>query len=641
MGGDDAPRERQCGREGTVLLASRLSSGLTSIARLAKGDAGRWMGLALFFAVAAVIQTWPLVRHANDSITVWWFFPYDAWQFLWNIWWVKHALVTLHTDPFHTDLLLFPQGSDLYLHPLTFVNGVLSIPLQLATKNLILTWNVLALLFFVLAGLGAYALSYRVTRNHFAALLSGYIFAFAPFTLMRLGGHWNIFATWPIPLFILFLLRFQDSGRLREAVGVGISWAILTLNWLEFGTDAALFLAIFLAYWSFVYVRDGERVRLASLWRGAVVIGAVWFAVSSPLLVPALQNIRSGEFFQPGGDESFSADLLAYVTVSPLWGPGEAPLIGGPNPEHLPVGSVEDTAYLGIMPLLLAGLAIFAGRKAPHRAVFWLVVFLVFAVLALGPYLYVDDTKTLSILGVSFTVPLPYQIYDQLPLLGERRVPARMIVFGMIALSVLSGIGLNALTTWLKPRHMMVAPLLAVAVLGVVVLEYWNPPVFLTELSTPDIFDEIRDEPGDFTVLHAPLGRRSGWTYTGDPTGGPITNYYQTLHGKASFGGYLSRVSDRGFAWIHDQPGIRYLACPGCPGPPSEEDLDGDLVRQVFKKYEIKYVVLHRLGPDGQGLYFIGEKEIETMDAYLRDVVGLTPIYDNPSLTVYRNEEVG
>ncbi len=103
----------------------------------------------------------------------------------------------------------------------------------------------------------------------------------------------------------------------------------------------------------------------------------------------------------------------------------------------------------------------------------------------------------------------------------------------------------------------------------------------------------------------------------------------------------MSRVSDKGFAWIHDQPGLRYLACPGCAGPPSEKDLDRDLVRQVFRQYEVKYVVLHRLGPDGQGLYFIGEKETRTMDAYLRDVLGLALIYDDPILTVYRNQDVG
>jgi hypothetical protein len=144
---------------------------------------------------------------------------------LWNLWWVQHALVELHTNPFHTDLLYSPGGTDLYLHTLAFVSGLLSIPLQLATNNLVLSWNMLALLSFVISGLGMYALSYRVTGNHAAAVVSGYIFAFAPYILMRFPGHWHLSTTWPIPLFVLFLLRFQETGRLREAVGAGIFWS--------------------------------------------------------------------------------------------------------------------------------------------------------------------------------------------------------------------------------------------------------------------------------------------------------------------------------------------------------------------------------------------------------------------------------
>ena len=471
------------------------------------------------YSVAAVVQTWPLVLHAKNSILDWFFFPFDNWYYLWSFWWVKYALVELHTNPFHTDLLLFPQGADLHLQ-LPIVSGVLSIPLQLATGNLILSSNVLHLLFLVLSALGTYALAYRVTRNHLASVLAGYIFAFAPFFLMHIAGHWNISATWPIPLFILFLLRFRESGRLKEAAAAGILWALLTLNWVEYGVDAGLFAGLFLAYWAFVYLRNKDSARFVTLLRGAVVIGAVWFIISAPLLLPSLFSIYGDDVVLPGGDDVFSADLLTFVTPSPFWGPGLYPLLGGPNPNHVPLGGIENTAYLGFVPLLLAGLSILAVRRTPHRVLIWVVAFFLFGILSLGPYLYVGDTKDLSLLGVSFTIPLPYQLYDRLPLFGERRVPARMIVFGIMALSILAAIGLDFLTTWMKPRYKKIAPLVALLVLSLVVLEYWNPPVFLTELSTPAVFDEIRDEEGDFTVLHAPLGRRNGFSFVGDVKGG-------------------------------------------------------------------------------------------------------------------------
>ena len=452
-----------------VFRRFRFSSQLDGIRAALPAGSGRWFGLFLLFSVAAVVQTWPLALHATKGIastTSSWGWAFDTYMSVWNLWWVNHALVELHTNPFHTDLLFFPQGTDLYLHTVGTVNGVLSIPLQLVTGNLFLSWNVLALMFFVFSGLGMYALAYRVTHNHVGALLSGYIFAFTPMVFVHFSSHWHISTTWPIPLFILFLIRFQDTGRLREAVAAGILWALITYNNLEYATDAALFLGLFLAYWSFVYLRKRDWVHLPALWRGSALVGGTWLALSAPLLIPTLLNVYSGEFVMPGNDELWSADLASFVTPSPLWGPGTDPVPDPAGVPHVPIGAMENTVYLGITPLILAGLSVFAIRRTPRRVVFWTVVFLFFAFMALGPYLYVEGTKTF---------PLPYQILDQIPVIGDRRAPTRMIVFGIVGLAILAGTGFDLLTSWLRHNHRKLVPLAALIIFGLVVLEYWNP----------------------------------------------------------------------------------------------------------------------------------------------------------------------
>jgi hypothetical protein len=298
---------------------------------------------------------------------------------------------------------------------------------------------------------------------------------------------------------------------------------------------------------------------------------------------------------------------------------------------------VEDTAFLGGMPLLLATVALLSLRKKPHRVGVWVIAFFVFVILALGPHLYINNSSDVTLLGVTFSVPMPYQLYDKLPLFGTRRVPARMIVFGIMALSVLSGIGLTLVMDWLRPRAKVLAPVLAVVVLGLVWLEYWNPPISLTPLSTAPGLEMIRDDPGGFAVVDAPLGRRNGWTYAGDPTGGPLANYYQTIYEKASVGGYLSRVKDEEFDWFYRQPGLHYLACvAACGVQPAGDDRDTALVRQVFAENSIKYVIVHKLQPDGGGLFYIGEGEIAAMSNYARDVIGMDQVYDDATLTVFR-----
>ena len=608
---------------------SRFSGYLAGLESLFTGRFAPWIAASLLFLGASVVQTWPLLRHITDSIADSPNAPLpDTYAFLWNLSWVKQAIVDLQTNPYETDYIVFPEGEHLYLHPLTLVNGVLSIPLQVTTGNLIFSWNVLALLFFVFSGLATYAIARRITQNHWAALMAGFIFAFAPVVMMQFNGRWHISTTWPIPLMVLFTLRFLDNQRLREAAAAAVCWALLLYNNQEFALDAALFFVLFFIYWSVVYFRRSDIEHLISLWKGGVVIIVVWLALGAPLVIPASVDARSGDYHLPAGDEFFSADLRSFITPSPLWGPGTDPN-GGVVPPHQPGGTIESTLYLGGVPLLLATVALFSIKRAPHRVLFWLLLFVVIFVLSLGPWLYIEPTNKVSI-------PLPYQIYDQLPLFGDRRVPSRMLPFGMLGLAVLAAVGLDFLMSRLRRRHLLLAPALAAVAIGLVGLEYWNPPVHTTRLDPPDILEQIRDEPGDFSVLDAPLGRRTGWGFNGHLNGAAIADYYQAVHKKHVFGGFIGRTSEKTLAWLREEPGLRRLSF--LAEPPLPDDLDMNLVRNVLIKYRVKYVIVHKIGPHGQPID--AETNLAAMEAYIQSIPGLTLVNSDASMTVYRNENV-
>ncbi|MEO5952778.1 MAG: hypothetical protein ABIQ44_09960, partial [Chloroflexia bacterium] len=105
-----------------------------------------WVILA--YTVLTVIMTWPITANLATQVPG----GGDAWQNTWNLWWVKKSLLDLHTNPYHTDLLYYPNGVNLYLHTLALSAGVIGIPLQLIGLNLLTTYNVILLLTFVLAG---------------------------------------------------------------------------------------------------------------------------------------------------------------------------------------------------------------------------------------------------------------------------------------------------------------------------------------------------------------------------------------------------------------------------------------------------------------------------------------------------------
>ena len=78
-----------------------------------------------------------------------------------------------------------------------------------------------------------------------------------------------------------------------------------------------------------------------------------------------------------------------------------------------------------------------------------------------------------------------------------------------------------------------------------------------------------------------------------------MSDYAQTIHGKAAIGGYLSRVPDEDLRWLPQQPGLGYLACPACPGYPRDIDQDAARVRALFTDLKIKYVVVNLVTFEG------------------------------------------
>ncbi len=587
----------------------------------------------LFFSGLAIVQTWPLALHMSDHAIAW---PGDSYVMWWNMAWVKESLFSL-SNPFHTDSLYYPQGTDLYLHTLTPVNAVLSIPLQVITGgNLLLTWNIMALTFLALSGTGGYALSYHVTRERWMSLVGGFIFAFSPFVMMQLHGHFHIATTWPIPFFALFLLRFFESRSKTDLMLVAILAAILTWNWFEFAIDIGLFALLAFSSWALIRTRDGQGKEVISLAKSLLPGVALWTLLSAPILIPTALAVYGGGYtvtIDAAEAIRYSPDLFAYVLPSPLWGPGEYSnnyFSGGSSR----AGSMETTMFLGLFPLLLSILAFVHCRKGAlgSRVWFWSAVFVFFALLALGPRLFV--------LGVDTGIPMPFRLLQEIPLIGERRVPGRMIVVGTLALGVLSTFGASVIARKLGGSARYAAPIIGCLVLAAVFVEYWNPPVNLASYDTPAVYTAIGRESGDFSVLDLPLGRVTGNVRQGNAIGGALADYAQIVHGKSAVGGYISRAKTEDVEWLAEQPGLGYLSCLDCTAYPRDVDLNGQLVREVFTELRIKYVVVNLVTFEGDPTIITTEGLSSEIEAYLTETVGLTGAGSGDGWLAYRNPDV-
>ena len=163
----------------------------------------------------------------------------------------------------------------------------------------------------------------------------------------------------------------------------------------------------------------------------------------------------------------------------------------------------------------------------------WLWMPIVFALLALGPFVHVA--------GINTYIPGPWALLRYVPIVGLARSPSRFGVLVSLGVALLFALALTAIGERWPQRRRLVLALVTVAAApralaraATAVRGY--EPGRLRSRSPPIHGTDIR-------VLSLPMGVRDGTSSIGDFN--PLTQYQQTIHGKRLVGGYLSRVTPR------------------------------------------------------------------------------------------------
>ena len=149
--------------------------------------------------------------------------------FLWNLWWVRHAIFDLHVSPLYTNFVVYPFVSPLAGHTLALLWGFLSTPFQMLF-GLIPTFNGIVVLAFVLASIAMYAFVRKHVQRTSVALLAGLIVAFTPAMIQRASvGHLDKISIFWLPLCLLLWDQVIETRRWTWAAITGLC---LYLSWL-------------------------------------------------------------------------------------------------------------------------------------------------------------------------------------------------------------------------------------------------------------------------------------------------------------------------------------------------------------------------------------------------------------------------
>lgn len=463
-----------------------------------RGRASRACLLLLGYMALTCLFTYPLflqmgTHYVGDARG-------DAKGYLWNYWWTKRALVDLRTSPFETDAIFHPIGIGLAFHTLAFLQGVEFIPLSfvfgdVAAANLVVLWT------FPASALATYALARAVGAGVAGSLLAGIAFAFCPYRLARLAGHYDLLGTEWIPLYLLAIWKLAGSERfsIPLVLGAGATAAACGYTASTYLVFLVGFTSIFLAF----------RPRLAPR---ALAVAAVALVLLLPLLRQAYVDRTRWSYPTYPGADRYVADLSAYLVPSPRQN-----LLGPIAGRDFDENSTETTVFAGYL-VLASALAALALRKRIPEVSVWLVCAAVFFVLSLG--------SSLRVGGSSTGVPLPFALVTMAPLLDELRAPSRFSISMMLSVAILFALVWSHVLRG-RSREW----LLALGAGAVLVLEYLALPTPRFAAGAPSVYREMAALP-EATVVEIPGVEQA-----------PVeTMYHQTIHRKPIFIGTAARI---------------------------------------------------------------------------------------------------
>lgn len=502
----------------------------------------RWAALVLaVYALLTVAVTYPVACKLDTAIAG---LGDDSVMHLWTLWWGKTAMLERGTSMADLTCFYHPRGADHPLLSMTPLIQIAALPLALLFKPLV-AYNLTFLSTYILTAFTTYLLCHRVTRNHWAALIGGLIFAFAPTRQIHALGHLaQIYTCW-FPLYALALLQFVERPNWKRALGAGILLGLSSL--VNFVHTAHFILILTLCWLLYLACTRPRWVFTLSFLKLAALLFGIAAAMVIPFYAPYFLAERAGSvhYIMPEGAIGGSTNPLSFVLPAPrhplvqaLGLSSRIDSLLGPNP-------IEGWAYLGLVPVLLA---LWGVLKARARAGFWLVYVLASALLSMGPllrfgqHLVVLDTVD----GLPVHVPLPYLLLRLIPLFKFSRTPARIALGTPLALAVLVSLGMVQLVEALKRRKKPgwlgpAAVLLTLTILFEYTLAF---PYVYSDAPVPAFYARVRQEGGKGAIADHPLNTGT----EGDAGRFARALYYQTAHERPIAGGKSWRVIEEGRA---------------------------------------------------------------------------------------------
>lgn len=456
----------------------------------------------LFFALFCIL-TFPLIINFNSYLPG--FFSTDeSYTICWDAWRIKSS-VSNNISIKQSNLIAHPFGIDFYKNkPVGYLLFLIIFILSIFTTP-ILTYNIQVLINFLLTAFFTYLLFNYLTKNRLAGILSGIIFGFSPYMLIRSWQHLGETYLWPIPLLLWSALQLKQNNSLKIKIIFILSIIFTTFNFdvTYYSTIAGITFIFYLLINHKENKSYIKRIVFLVLIAGLLLIPQFYtifknviFKIESsasafnpyhrPFEDLFIQSARPFSYFLPAVSHPLFGNFTQKFVGSSLYG----------------VSFTEHALYLGWFPLILVFIAIRYWRGARLKKN------------TLLKNSYIGFFMLLSLVAWLFSQPPWWQIgpfkifmpsffmYKILPMF---RAYCRFGAVVMFAIAILAGYGLKFILDKFKSKTGKV--LITSLFCSLVLFEFWTwPPYKVIDVSkAPSVYYWLKEKPGDFAVAEYPL----------------------------------------------------------------------------------------------------------------------------------------
>lgn len=238
-------------------------------------------------------------------------------------------------------------------------------------------------LYFLIGAIGMYFFLIRRSFHQYAAALGAIVFIFCGFSIGHLN-HVNFYTgTMLLPLLLITTDLLIQKPTARRSALLAITAASIALSSQPQVTSYVFAIGFVIGLAMFIQKISHNRTGTVKTILLTIVAGAIGFMLSSYSIFPLQEFVPNTE--RAAGLpylEQFEFSYPPYETITLIF-----PYFFGDHASyHGPKGFQELAAYTGVIPILLAGIALCNWKKYKPERIAGIILVVLGAALALGRY---------------------------------------------------------------------------------------------------------------------------------------------------------------------------------------------------------------------------------------------------------------